>query len=137
MKYLNKYIVFKENFDLDYYDQGACEVFMLALHEELGYDMYLYIDNEASFYTDDEITYHPALIHAFTKNDKDELFDVNGKIHLENLEEHSDEINDGEIIKIDRNELDNYISTHFLAPINKTQLKECRLYIRNNKSKYL
>ena len=126
-----KHLKLFEDFNIDIYEHGRCELFALALHEELGYEMYLFLDEEAEF----DNYYGEALIHAYTKSPNDDLFDASGKVTLEDIENHGDWNVDWHR-HININIFQEYVNSGFFTPYTKSEIYDCRKYISNNIEKY-
>lgn len=137
MKYLKLFEEYSEEINIDMYEHGLCERFALALHEELGYTMYFYIDGEAEFETDGGYTTGEALIHAYATDENGNMFDATGKIEEDDLDEHANYVNDGIKWKIkSKKEFDANVRSGFISQYSKDEIKKLRRYIRNNIDKY-
>jgi hypothetical protein len=147
MKDLKKFIkttireYLNENVNIEYYEHGQCELFALALHKSLGYDMYFFIDNNAEFETDDGFDYGfdygDALIHAYCKDKKGNYFDASGLITLNDIEnEHADFVNEPEHILVSEKMFYEYIQSGFISKFKTSELNKLETYIKENVSKY-
>ena len=138
MYYIKLFEDFNEEEFIEKYNQGRCEVFALALHLELGYTIILYIDSECEYEDEEgETFYAPGLVHTYAEDAVENMFDVNGKITKDNLDDHADYVTDGEYVYVTPLELtENYIKTKILAKITKKELDICCKYIRVNITKY-
>jgi hypothetical protein len=133
MRHLKLY----EEFNIDYYEHGRCEIFALALHKTLGYDMHFFLDEEAEFETEDGFEYGTALVHAYVKDKDGNMFDATGRINQENLEEdHSEYVNEPSDIIVDENLFRKFINDGFIADYKEHELNKVIEYIINNISKY-
>lgn len=78
--YLNvkeDYVIDKShNYTVDYYMFGRCHLAALALHEELGLEIGLFIDHQAII--DDMVTDVQALVHAYCYLDEEFIIDAQG-----------------------------------------------------------
>jgi hypothetical protein len=129
--------ILNENIDIEYYEHGQCELFTLALHKTLGYDMYFFIDNNAEFETEDGFDYGDALVHAYCKDKKGNYFDASGLITLDEIEnEHADFVNEPEHIFVTEKMFFNFIKNGFISKCDITELKKLKKYIKKNISKY-
>ena len=143
MKDLNKFIATKireylnENVNIEYYEHGQCELFALALHKTLSYDMYFFIDNDAEFEIDDGFDYGDALIHAYCKDKKGNYFDASGLITLNDIEnEHADFVNEPEHILVNEKMFYDYVQSGFISNFKISELNKLETYIKENVSKY-
>jgi hypothetical protein len=127
-----KHIKLFEDFNIDIYEHGRCELFALALHEELGYDMYFYYDDEAEI--DDD--YDTALVHAFAKDKNGILYDATGEIVEKDLDDHAEYVNSSRLEKIDIKEFHELVDSGFISEYNPDDITEIRKYIREHISKY-
>jgi hypothetical protein len=126
-----------ENVNIEYYEHGQCELFALALHKTLGYDMYFFIDNNAEFENDDDFEYGDALIHAYCKDKKGNYFDASGMITLNNIEdEHANFVNEPEHILVNEKMFYDYVKSGFISKFKISELKKLETYIKENISKY-
>ena len=126
-----------ESLNIEYYEHGQCELFALALHKTLGYDMYFFIDNNAEFETDDGFDYGDALIHAYCKDKKGNYFDASGLITLSDIEnEHTDFVNEPEHILVSEKMFYDYIQSGFISKFKISELNKLETYIKENISKY-
>jgi len=127
-----------EKVNIEYYEHGQCELFALALHKTLGYDMYFFIDNNAEFETDDGFDYGDALIHAYCKDKKGNYFDASGLITLNDIEhEHADFVNEPEHILVSEKIFYEYIQSGFISKFKISELNKLETYIKENASKYV
>jgi len=126
-----------ENVNIKYYEHGQCELFALALHKTLGYDMYFFIDNNAEFETDDGFDYGDALVHAYCKDKKSNYYDASGLITLNDIEnEHTDFVNESEHILVSEKMFYEYIQNEFISKFEISELNKLETYIKENVSKY-
>ena len=126
-----------ENVNIEYYEHGQCELFALALHKTLGYDMYFFIDSNAEFETDDDFEYGDALIHAYCKDKKGNYFDASGLITLNDIEnEHADFVNEPEHILVNEKLFYEYIQSGFISKFEISELNKLETYIKENVLKY-
>jgi hypothetical protein len=133
-----KFIKTFESFNIEIYEHGRCELFTLALHKELGFDMYFYLDKEAEFEDESgEIFYDTALIHAYVKDKNNNLIDATGKIEEEDLDEHAEWVSNGESIVVNQSKFDSLVDKGFISPYTKTELSDCQEYIKSNIEKYV
>jgi hypothetical protein len=122
---------------IEYYEHGQCELFALALHKTLGYDMYFFIDNNAEFETDDGFDYSDALVHAYCKDKKSNYYDASGLITLNDIEDdHTDYVNEAEHILVTEKLFNDYIQNGFISNFKITELNKLETYIKDNVSKY-
>lgn len=131
-----KYLQYFESFNIDIYEHGRCEIFALALHKELNYDVFFLLDDEAYFDDFDEEKDRTVLIHAYTKDEKGNMFDAKGLISEEDLEDHADFVNSPRTIKVSEKEFNEFIKSKFIARYSPKELLECQIHIRNNVNKY-
>ena len=124
------------NFDIDIYEHGNCEVFALALHRELGYKVFFYMDDEAEFEGDDEDYTDTALVHAYAVDDDGNMFDASGQIDEEMLDDHADYVVSPRTEEVTEVDYRKKVKSGLIAPIVESEVDECRQYIRNNISKY-
>lgn len=127
-----------ETFNIDIYEHGRCELFALALHLELGYDIFFYLDNDAEIETENgEYVFETVLVHAFAKDYRGNMFDATGEINKEDLEDHAEWVNSPQILKIKNKDMfDDYVKTKFLSDYDIKDISECRRYIRSDINKY-
>ncbi len=126
-----------ENINIEYYEHGQCELFALAIHKTLGYDMYFFIDNNAEFETDEGFDYGDALVHAYCKDKNGNYFDASGLITLNNIEnEHADFVNEPNHIHVTEKMFYDYIQNGFISNFKTTELDKLKRYIIKNVSNY-
>ena len=126
-----------ENVNIEYYEHGQCELFSLALHKTLGYDMYFFVDNNAEFETDDGFDYGDALVHAYCRDKKGNYFDASGSITLNDIEnEHTDFVNEPEHILVSEKMFYEYIRRWIIPKFKISELNKLETYIKENVSKY-
>ena len=121
MRHLN---YFKEHIDVDQYQHGSCEVFALAMHMELGYDMYFLLDEQAFFEDDGDGFYGEALVHAYCGNKSGRMFDVTGEIDEDYLFKEF-EVNEPKIIQVSDIDFQNMVNDKFIAKTDEKELQDC------------
>jgi hypothetical protein len=130
MKHLNTF----ESFNIDIYEHGSCEVFAFALHKELSYDMFFFLDEEAEF---DDYETGRALIHAYVKDKNGNMIDATGVISKHDLENnHANWVSSPNTIQVDEDMYSNFVESGFLAGHTEDELSSCIEYIRQNHNKY-
>tara|TARA_R110001592_G_scaffold357932_2_gene661839 strand:- start:58 stop:510 length:453 start_codon:yes stop_codon:yes gene_type:complete len=133
-----KEYLIKENLNMEYYEHGQCELFALALHKTLGYDMYFFIDNNAEFETDEGFDYGDALVHAYCKDDKGNYFDASGLVTLNDIEnDHVEYVDEPEHILVTEKMFYDYIQSGFISKFKMSELNNLETYIKENLSKYV
>ena len=133
MRHLKTYKIFESEIDIDDYIHGSCELFTLAMHEELGYDMYFLFDSQAYF--EDTDSYDTALVHAYCKDSDGNMYDASGVIDEEYLENEF-ENNDPYTEKISDKEFRKLSNSGFIQKIKRTEVELLRKYIKDNIEKY-
>jgi hypothetical protein len=126
-----------ENNYIDYYEHGQCELFALALHKTLGYDMYFFIDNNVEFEIDNGFECGNALVHAYGKDKNGNYFDASGLITLDDIEnEHSEYVNEPEHRIVTEKIFYEYVQEGFISKFNIDELNKLKNYIKDNISNY-
>lgn len=134
MKYIKLFEEFSEK-DLDIYEHGLCERFALALHEELDYTMYFYLDYVYDM--GDSNFEGEVLVHAYATDNEGNMFDASGQIEEDYLDDHAPYVNDGFKHKINsKKEFDKFVDSGFISEYSEEEIKELRKYIRENIDKY-
>jgi hypothetical protein len=121
---------------LDDFEHGRCELFALALHEELGYDIKFFVDEEAEIETEDGVIYDIALIHAYTEDENGVMFDATGKIKEDDLEDHADFITYPNTLDVEKSDYSEFVSDEWIATYSDDDIKKAKSYIRANLDKY-
>ena len=132
-----KYIKLFENFSIDIYEHGRCELFAIALHKELDYDIYFFIDNNAEFETEDGFDYGDALIHAYCKDEKNNCFDATGLVTISDIEDdHCEYVDEPEHIKVSDEMFEEYVRDGFIGDYDENEISKIRNYIKYNYKLY-
>jgi hypothetical protein len=121
-------------FYLSDYLHGRCHLFAQALHEELGYEIEFFWDEEAWFNEGEYIGI--ALVHAYCILPKGKPFrgkyvDVRGVVTKKMIEDEFD-WNVPKYEKISIEQLKTLITNNVLFEGEKNEVKELRRYIREN-----
>ena len=132
-----KYFKLFEEFNIDIYEHGRCEVFAFCLSDVMGYDMYFLLDDEAEIETEDgDYVIETVLVHAYCKDRDGNMFDATGQINKDDLYDHAEDIIEPRTIKVSSNGFFSFISDGIISHINDMNLSEIKIYIRNNEDKY-
>ena len=125
-------------FDKDHYRFGACHLFALALHLELGYDMYFFWESFPNMKQLDEEN-PETLIHAFTCSSTGEKFDVDGKTNNEKIGSIYAKMDDSMVRKETKESVDTLIWSGILAlwSYDDGEVEELRKYIRKHSNQYI
>lgn len=132
-----KHLKLFEEFDISHFEHGKCEIFALALHKVLGYDIHFFLDDEAEFQDEDDYEYETALVHAYAMDDNGRMFDATGEISKVNLEEdHAEYVNEPRDIIVDESLFKKMVNDGFIGKYTKHELNQAIDYIQDNINKY-
>jgi hypothetical protein len=124
-------------FDKEHYRFGACHLFSLALHQELGYDMYFFWESLPNMNQLNEEN-PETLIHAFAISSKGDKFDVDGKTNDEKIGSTYAKVDYSTVRKETKESVDKLIWSGILAlwSYDAGEVEELRKYIRKNIQRY-
>jgi hypothetical protein len=130
-----KHIKLFEEFNIDLYEHGQCEIFAYRLSEILNYKLMFYLDLEAEIETEDgDYVYETVLVHAYCVDQHNNMFDATGLIDKSDLDDHAEYVNSPKIIEANNELLEEFVGEDVLKGNYDKNVDE---YIQRNISKYL
>ena len=133
----NEFLIENNNiFNIEIYEHGRCELGAYVLHLVLGYDMYFFLDEEAEFETDDGWVNDIVLIHAYCKDNKNNMYDITGHINENDLYEHAEWIQSPIHEKVTVEMFHQYIDEGFITNYTQNEINNLKKYIIDNIERY-
>ena len=78
-----------------------------------------------------------ALVHAYAKDDKGNLYDATGKISEDDLDDHADFVNTPDTKKVSIDDFNKLVDDGWLAEYENDDVEMARKYIRYNLDKFI
>lgn len=120
-------------YNIENYLHGRCHLFAQALHEELGYEVEFFLDDD--YWFEDSDFPSTVLVHAYCISPKNKCIDARGEVSRCVLEEEY-EYNLVRYQRVSLQELKNEIKSKRLCEPDKGEIETLREFIRGNISEY-